>query len=80
MFCKLLEVNFVQGGFSKIESEFSKKNMTLQEKYDQFSKLCSGRVFAGRSCLPEQSLFHSYTMEVLPYWEEFPRRRNEQKS
>lgn len=30
MFCKLLEVNFVQGGFSKMESEFSKKNMTLQ--------------------------------------------------
>jgi hypothetical protein len=43
---------FVPNGFSKGESEFSKKNMTLQEKYDEFSKLCSGRVFAGR--MPNQ--------------------------
>ena len=34
LFCKLIEANFLPGGFSKIESEFSKKNMTVQEKYD----------------------------------------------
>jgi len=34
MFCKLIENNFISGGFSKLESEFSKKNMNVQEKYD----------------------------------------------
>lgn len=62
MLCKLMQSNFVNGGFSKLESEFSKKNMTVQEKYDEFSKLCAGRVFAGRADTPEQSVFHSYTL------------------
>jgi hypothetical protein len=30
----MLEYNFLPNGFSKAESEFSKKNMTTQEKYD----------------------------------------------
>lgn len=62
MFCKLIESNFIPSGFSRIQSEFSKKNMTVQEKYDDFSKLCAGRVFAGSSDLPEMNIFHSYTM------------------
>lgn len=77
LFCKFVEGNLVPGGFSKLESEFSKKNMTAQEKYDQFSKLCAGRVFAGRADAPELNIFHSYTLEVLPYWEEFPKRKTE---
>lgn len=77
MFCKLIENNFVSGGFSRIESEFSKKNMMIQEKYDEFSKLCSGRVFAGRADSPEQNVFHSYTLEILPYWEELPRKKGD---
>lgn len=69
LFCKMLEGNFLPNGFSKAESEFSKKNMAVQERYDEFSKLCSGRVFAGRSDSNEHLVFHSYTLEVLPYWE-----------
>lgn len=53
--------------------------MTVQEKYDEFSKLCAGRVFAGTADTPERSVFHSYTLEVLPYWEEFPKRKADTK-
>ena len=53
--------------------------MNVQEKYDEFSKLCAGRVFAGRADTPEQSVFHSYTLEVMPYWEEYPKRKTEAK-
>ena len=42
--------------------------MTVQEKYDDFSKQGAGRVFAGKADSAEQSIFHSYTLEVLPYW------------
>jgi hypothetical protein len=29
---------------------------------------------------PELSIFHSYTMEILPFWEVYPRRKLEQKT
>ena len=31
-------------------------------------------MFAGRSDHPYQNVFHSYTFEVLPYWEEGRKR------